>query len=90
MPACGEVNRAMQELTSVSYNSGEQNKDITQARQSRDWKDTQTLLIYLLESRDLQYISIWQYIDTPIEYCIMILCSINIEMFYSTCLILLI
>ena len=49
MPACGEVNRAMQELTSVSYNSGEQNKDITQARQSRDWKDTQTLLIYFLE-----------------------------------------
>ena len=49
MPACGEVNRAMQELTSVSYNSGEQNKNITQARQSRDWKDTQTLLIYLLE-----------------------------------------
>ena len=39
----------MQELTKVSYNSGEQNKDITQARQSRDWKDTQTLLIYLLE-----------------------------------------
>ena len=32
MPACGEVNRAMQELTTVSYNSGEQNKDITQAR----------------------------------------------------------
>ena len=49
MPACGEVNRAMQELTTVSYNSGEQNKDITQARQSRDWKDTQTLLIYFLE-----------------------------------------
>ena len=49
MPACGEVNRAMQELTKVSYNSGEQNKNITQARQSRDWKDTQTLLIYLLE-----------------------------------------
>ena len=49
MPTCGEVNRARQELTSVSYNSGEQNKDITQARQSRVWKDTQTLLIYLLE-----------------------------------------
>ena len=49
MPACGEVNRAMQEITTVSYNSGEQNKDITQARQSRDWKDTQTLLLYFLE-----------------------------------------
>ena len=29
--------------------------------------------------RDLQYISIWQYIDILIEYCIVILCSINIE-----------
>ena len=38
-------------------------------------------------SRDLQYISIWQYIDTLIEYRIVILCSINIEiikMSYST------
>ena len=49
MPACAEVNRAMQELTGVSYNSGEQNKDMTQARQARDWKDTQTLLSYLQE-----------------------------------------
>ena len=30
MPAC-EVNRAMQELTGVSYNTGEQNKDMTKA-----------------------------------------------------------
>ena len=29
--------------------------------------------------RNLQYISIWQYIDTLIEYCIMILYSMNIE-----------
>ena len=36
-------------------------------------------------SRDLQYISIWQYIDTLIEYRIVILCSINIEI--SKCLI---
>ena len=47
MPACAEVNRAMQELTGVSFNSGEQNKDMAQARQARDWKDTQTLLSYL-------------------------------------------
>ena len=49
MPACADVNRAMQELTGVSYNSGEQNKDMTQARQARDWKDTQTLLSHLQE-----------------------------------------
>ena len=29
--------------------------------------------------RDLRYISIWQYIDTVIEYRIVILCSMNIE-----------
>ena len=49
MPACAEVNRAMQELIGVSFNSGEQNKGMTEARQARDWKDTQTLLSYLQE-----------------------------------------
>lgn len=39
-PACAETNRAMQELTGVQYNSGEQNKDMTEARQKRDMKDT--------------------------------------------------
>ena len=34
--------------------------------------------------RDLQYISIQQYIDTLIEYCIVILCSMNIEISVST------
>jgi len=38
-PACAEVNQAMQELTEVNYNSREQNKDMTVARQRRDWKD---------------------------------------------------
>ena len=49
MPACAEVNRVMQELTGVSYNSGEQNKDITVARQTRDWKDTHKILSYFQE-----------------------------------------
>ena len=30
-------------------------------------------------SSDLRYISIWQYIDAVIEYRIMILCLMNIE-----------
>ena len=47
MPACAEVNKSMQELTGVSYNTGEQNKDITKARMARDWKDTTTVLKYL-------------------------------------------
>jgi hypothetical protein len=40
MPACAEVNDAMQELTGVNYNTGEQNKDMTDTRQARDLKDT--------------------------------------------------
>ena len=46
-PACADVNCAMQELTGVSYNTGEQNKDITKARQAPDWKDTHKILKYL-------------------------------------------
>ena len=48
-PACAEVNKAMQELTGVNYNTGEQNKDMTKARQVRDWKDTLTVLQHLKE-----------------------------------------
>ena len=47
MPACADVNMAMQELTGVCYNLGEQHKDLTQARHACDWKDTQTLLSHL-------------------------------------------
>jgi len=49
MPACAEINQAMQELTGVNYNTGEQKKDMTKARQSRDWKDTLSALQYLQE-----------------------------------------
>ncbi len=48
-PACAEINQAMQELTGVNYNTGEQNKDMTAARQARDWKDTLTVLQFLQE-----------------------------------------
>ena len=33
----------------MSYSTSEQNKDMTKARQDRDWKDTQILLKYLHE-----------------------------------------
>ena len=49
MPACAKMNEAMQELTGVNCNTGEQNKDITRARQKRDRKDTNTVLRYLQE-----------------------------------------
>ena len=48
-PACAEVNQAMLEFTGVYYNTGEQNQDMTNARQVRDWKDTLTVLQYLQE-----------------------------------------
>ena len=44
MPAYAETNRAMQELTGVKSNSGEQNKDISKDRKKRDAKDTLVIL----------------------------------------------
>ena len=46
-PACAEVKKAMQEFTEVKYNTGEQNNDMTRARQDHDWRDTCKLLNYL-------------------------------------------
>ncbi len=37
--ACAEVNKTMQELTCVSFDSGKKNKDMTKSRQARNWKD---------------------------------------------------
>ena len=44
MPACAKTNHIMQELTGVQFNSGEPNKDMSKARQTRDMKDTVTIL----------------------------------------------
>lgn len=49
MPACGEEKQAMQELTGVNYNIGEQNKDMTMARQTHDWEATVSVPQYLQE-----------------------------------------
>ena len=49
MPACAEVNQAMQELTGVNYSTREQNKDMGKAIQARDWKDTLAVVQYLQE-----------------------------------------
>ena len=46
-PACAEINRAMQELTEVNYNTVEQNKDMSEVRQTSDWEDTLAVLHYL-------------------------------------------
>ena len=43
------VNHVMQQLTQVQFNSGEQNKDMSKARQDRDYKDTQTVISCLCD-----------------------------------------
>ena len=49
MPTCAATNRAMQELTGVLYDSGEQNKDMTDSRMKRDMKDTLNVLTAISE-----------------------------------------
>ena len=44
MPACAGVNCALQDRTAVTYNTSDQHKDATRARQERDSKDTEELL----------------------------------------------
>ena len=51
-PVCAEVNNAMQQLTGVRYNTSEQHKDLTTARQVKDMTDSSELLEFL-ESRSL-------------------------------------
>ena len=51
MPACAELNIAIQELTGVSNCTIDQHKEATYTRQSRDEKDTLAILAYLNASR---------------------------------------
>ena len=48
---CAEVNNAMQQLTGVQYNTSEQHKDLTTARQGKYIADSCELLEFL-ESRN--------------------------------------
>ena len=57
----------MLELTGVSYSTGEQNKDMTKARQERDWKDTQTLFNYLHERNTFTFYVSLQSISTGVH-----------------------
>ena len=49
MPACAEVNRAMQELSGAQYSTNEQHTETFKSRQRRDMKDTHTLLLTMSE-----------------------------------------
>lgn len=50
MPACGEVHKAMQEMTGLS-NSGEMHKDLAQTKLKRDANDLQFICDYLEETK---------------------------------------
>ena len=49
MPACAEINSAMQTLSGVTFTTSEQHKETGATRQARDHKDTQTLVSYLTD-----------------------------------------
>ena len=44
LPACSELNAAMQHVTKLAFETSEQHKEISHARQSRDDKDIRSLL----------------------------------------------
>ena len=67
MTACAEVNKDMQEMTGVGYNTGEQNKDMAKARQARDWKDTHIVLNYLQERNPFTSDTILRNISTGVH-----------------------
>ena len=47
MPACADINSAMQNLSGVMYHTSDQHKDTTKARQERDYMDTNELVTFL-------------------------------------------
>lgn len=47
MPACAEVNGAMQNLTDIVNNTSEQHKEATKARQERDHKEAHEIVTFL-------------------------------------------
>ncbi|KAL8602370.1 hypothetical protein ACOMHN_022883 [Nucella lapillus] len=49
MPACAEINSAMQTLSGITFTTSEQHKETSTTRQARDHKDTQTLVSYLTD-----------------------------------------
>ena len=65
----------MQDLVGIRYDSGEQNKDITVARQARDWKDTNIVLKYLHDRNPFTLDSDLQNIATGVHAN----CAVNVD-----------
>ena len=49
MPVCASINDTMQTFSGVSYETSDQHKDVSAARQARDVSDTVDLIDYLNE-----------------------------------------
>ena len=49
MPVCASINETMQQFSGVSYETSDQQKDVSAARQARDVSDTVDLIDYLNE-----------------------------------------
>ena len=49
MPVCASINETMQTFSGVSYETSDQHKDVSAARQARDASDTVDLIDYLNE-----------------------------------------
>ena len=49
MPVCARINETMQKFIGVSYETSDQHKDVSAARQERDVSDTVDLIDYLNE-----------------------------------------
>ena len=54
MPACAEMNMAMQQLTPVDFNTSEQHKEVGRSRVARDEKDTLSFLSHLQQRNPFQ------------------------------------
>ena len=67
MPACAEVNRAMQKLSGAKYSTNEQNKETCKSRQRRDMKDTHTLLLTMSEGNPFDESTSLRYIMTGVN-----------------------
>ena len=66
MPACASINNAMQAFTDVSYETSDQHKNLSKARQTRGVSDTLALLTYLKEKGPFTYNSCLHNIDNGI------------------------
>ena len=49
MPACADINGAMQKLTSTTFMTSEQHEDVIKARKARDDKHSYAVLGFLQE-----------------------------------------